>query len=340
MSSKLREKAQERRVLTRSRFGCRNCKLRKIKCDQGKPLCKNCASFGILCNFLLHIPDLQPIVDDTSRPLMVQRQRQTDIQPPLANAVWTCDESASYQLNARCQEFITRYLGQSLITPNDSTMTVVNRKLLELAFAHPYLMHASLAVAYTYHWHLNSHSNCRRTLEECFHWHQSTILLNKRLMNPIREEDKDPIWGTAAALAILTFSSPETYAPEQARPFKLSDGSDVDWLRMGNDKMSLWHIINPLRPDSIWRVFVATYAQMFSPLPENGIDGIPKALAAVCNLESSSTAENSSYFHAAHAVSQIINLPDCEITTGHTQIFIQTIHGTFKGVMNRSVWLY
>ncbi|KAK2039460.1 hypothetical protein LZ31DRAFT_587767 [Colletotrichum somersetense] len=335
MASKCKEKPKEHKIMIRSRFGCRNCKLRKIKCDQGKPLCKKCTAFGVLCNFLLNVSDLQPIAADASRPLFAQGQIQADIRPPLTNAVWTCDASASYQLNAKCQDFITRYLGRSLITPGDRTMILVNRKLLELAFAHPYLMHASLAVAFTYDRYLNGHSNRRSTIEECFHWSQSTVLLNRRLMKPITAEDKDPIWGTAAALAILTFASHEACTTEQAWPLKSSESSEMDWLRMSNGKMSLWNTINPLRPNSLWSVFRATYAQMFSPLPRSGIDGIPKALAAVCNLRSSSTAENSSYFHAAHAVSRMIKLPDGEITTGHTQVFIQTIHGAFKELLQK-----
>lgn len=79
-----------------------------------------------------NIPDLQPIVADTGRPLEVRGKEE--LQPPIASAVWTSDESTSYQLNAKCQDFITRYLGRSLITPDDPNMTHVNRKLLGLAF--------------------------------------------------------------------------------------------------------------------------------------------------------------------------------------------------------------
>jgi hypothetical protein len=80
-----------------------------------------------------NIPDLQPIAADTGRPLVVRGK--ADLQPPVASAVWTSDESTSYQLNAKCQDFITRYLGRSLITPDDPNMIHVNRKLLRLAFA-------------------------------------------------------------------------------------------------------------------------------------------------------------------------------------------------------------
>ncbi|KAJ5365946.1 hypothetical protein N7517_008832 [Penicillium concentricum] len=320
------------RTLRRSRFGCRNCKLRKLKCDEGKPQCKRCSSFGVLCNFMSNIPDLQPVAADTG-PLVVRKKSK--VQPPLTNAVWTSDASMSYQLNPKCQDFITRYLGRGLITPDDPNMMQVNRKLLELSFAYPFLMHASLAVALTYDRHLNGSLNAPRTLEECYHWSQSTILLNKRLREPIETKDKDPIWGTAAALAILTFSSPDACTPEQAWPLKPSDSSDLDWVRMSKGKMSLWDMVNPLRPDSLFCVMAATYAQMNSPLPEGGIEGIPRALAAVCNLEHSSTAETNPYFHAAHAVSRIIDLPDREVTIGQTEPFTRSIDGPFKELLRQ-----
>ncbi|KAF7169369.1 hypothetical protein CNMCM5623_002132 [Aspergillus felis] len=274
---------RERRALRRSRFGCRNCKLRKLK----------------------------PIAADTGRPLVVRGK--AELQPPIASAVWTSDESTFYQLNAKCQDFITR--------------------LLRLAFAYPFLMHASLAVAYTYDRHLNSSLGCRRSVEECYHWSQSTALLNRRLREPIEAKDKDPIWAAAAAVAILTFSSPDAYTPEESWPLKSSGYSDLDWLRMSKGKMALWHIVNPLRPDSLFSVMAATFAIMHSPLPESGIDGIPRALAALCLLDDSSTARNNPYFHAAHGVSQILDLPDSDVTTGQTQLFTRSIHGPFEGLL-------
>jgi len=194
-------------------------------------------------------------------------------------------------------------------------------------------MHASLAVALTYDRHLNSSLGSRRSLEECYHWAQSTTLLNRRLREPIEAKDRDPIWGTAAALAILTFSSPDASTPEESWPLQSSDHCDLDWLYMSKGKMSLWHIVNPLRPDSLFRVMAATFAQMSSPLPERGIDGIPRALAAMCQLKDSSTAKSNPYFCAAHAVSQILDLPD--VTTGPTQLFTRSIYGSFEDLLRR-----
>ncbi|KAE8332298.1 hypothetical protein BDV39DRAFT_200446 [Aspergillus sergii] len=276
------------------------------------------------------IPDLQPIAAGTGRTLAVQGK--VELQAPVSSAVWTSDEFTSYDLNARCQDFITRYYGRSLTLPDDPNIIHVNRKLLRLAFEHPFLMHASLAVALTYDRHLNS-SDRRRTLEECYHWSQSTALLNRRLREPIKAKDKDPIWGTAAALAILSFSSPDARTPEESWPLKSSDHSDLDWVRMSKAKMSLWHIVNPLRPDSLFSVMAETFAQMQSPLPERGIDGIPLPLAAICLLNDSSTAKSNPYFDAAHALCQILGHPDSEVTTGQTQLFMRSIHGPFEDLL-------
>ncbi|KAJ6131119.1 hypothetical protein N7523_001579 [Penicillium sp. IBT 18751x] len=280
-----------------------------------------------------NIPDLQPIATDTRRPLVVRGK--VELRAPISSAVWASDESMSYQLNAKCQDFITRYLGRSLLTPNDPNMRHVNRRLLRLAFANPYLMHASLAVALTYDRYLNRSLGSPRSLEECYHWSQSTALLNKRLKEPIETKDKDPIWGTAAALAMLTFSSPDAYIPEQSWPLKSSDHLDLDWLRMLNGKMSLWHVMNPLRSDSLFRVMAATYADINSPLPERGVDGIPRALAAICLLTDSSTSNDNPYFNAAHAVSRILDQPDSEVTTGQTQVFTRIISGPFEDLLRK-----
>ncbi|KAL5046302.1 hypothetical protein BDW71DRAFT_182557 [Aspergillus fruticulosus] len=313
----------------RSRYGCRNCKLRKLKCDERKPHCNRCTALGVRCNFAFNTADLQPVGAGT-----------LVVQPPVSSAVWTSDEPTSYQyqLNTKCQDFVTRYLGQSLLSPvpDDPNMRRVNRKLLALAFSYPFLMHASLAVAFTYDRYLNSSIGGRRSLEECYHWSQATTLLSRRLAQPIvaTSKDKDAIWGTAAALAILTFSSPDARKPDESWPLKRSsDRSDLDWLCMSSGKMALWDFVNPLRPDSLFCIMKATFAQINAPLPNGGIDGIPRTLAAVCHLNDAATTQNNPYFDAAHAVSAILNRPDSEVTTGQTQLFPRCIQGPFEGLL-------
>ncbi|KAK7935976.1 hypothetical protein PG985_001471 [Apiospora marii] len=213
-------------------------------------------------------------------------------------------------------------------------MRQVNRKLLILAFHHPYLMHASVAVALAYDRHLSPSSpGSRRTLEECYHWSRSTALLNKRLREPIKTMDKDPIWGTAAALAVLSFASIDASTPEASWPLKPPDSSDLEWSRMGQGKMSLWDVANPMRPDSLFSIMAPTYAHLHAPLPDRAIDDIPGALAAVCGLDDLSTVGKNPYLDAAYAVSRIQALTDDQVTIGQTERFTQAIRGPFESLL-------
>ncbi|KAI0191896.1 hypothetical protein F4808DRAFT_381729 [Astrocystis sublimbata] len=327
----------------RSRFGCRNCKLRRVKCDEDRPQCRRCVSFGVLCNITLRVPDLQPVTNDVELKPPARRDRgnKVVVRAPLSNAVWTADASSHYQLNDKCQDFVTRYLGESLLNPKNSKMAEVNRKLLGFAFTHPYLMHASLAVALCYDRHHSAHlpntslTNHNRTVEECHHLSLGTALLNKRLTQPITEADKDPIWGTAAALAMLSFASPDgsSHAPETSWPMRSSSETDLEWLRLNKGKMALWPLINPIRPGSIFRVMAATYAEMHAPRAERGVGGIPPDLARVCGLNDASTAGNSPYFDAAHALARILCLDDGEVRVGHTEVFTRCIEGRFQDLV-------
>lgn len=137
---------------------------------------------------------------------------------------------------------MTRYLGRNLITPDDLKMVQVNHSFLALAFfvglvrglslvyilqmirwistplyyrghgnikspQNPFLMHASKAVAFAYDRHLTQSLNCRLSVEECYHRSRSLAILNERLHEPIEIRGKDAIWRTAAAFAVLSFST-------------------------------------------------------------------------------------------------------------------------------------
>ncbi|CAO2654381.1 Nn.00g111140.m01.CDS01 [Neocucurbitaria sp. VM-36] len=43
--------SRKRRVHAKSRDGCGNCKLRRVKCDEQHPSCKKCKSYGVICNY-------------------------------------------------------------------------------------------------------------------------------------------------------------------------------------------------------------------------------------------------------------------------------------------------
>ncbi|KAJ4303840.1 hypothetical protein N0V90_002741 [Kalmusia sp. IMI 367209] len=46
------DKSIKRRAHRKSRFGCKNCKIRRIKCDERKPECINCRNRQVRCDYL------------------------------------------------------------------------------------------------------------------------------------------------------------------------------------------------------------------------------------------------------------------------------------------------
>lgn len=198
-------------------------------------------------------------------------------------------------------------------------------------------MHASLAVALAYDRYLQHPHPPRphRALQEAHHTHLSTSLFTHRLRSPIAphdtDNDKDAIWGTAAALALLTFCTPDP-EPWPLAPSS-STASHFAWLRMSTGKMSLWRAASPLRPGSLFAILAPTYAQMDTPAPASGIAGITDALARVCGLDDSSNTENNAYFGAAHAVAMLQGLRDSEVTLGRTEVFTKCVKGGFEAAL-------
>jgi hypothetical protein len=194
-------------------------------------------------------------------------------------------------------------------------------------------MHAVLAVTATHDRYLSTPATECRAVPKTYHWSQCAALFNRKLSQPIQPQDRDPLWATAAFLSIMTFSSVEASTPEEAWPLKTSEPSDLEWLRMSEGKMVVWNLTDPLRPGGMFRAMSEEYAQLYSPIPRAGIDGVPSALSRLCNLDVSSTAENSPYFAAVHTLAQLQNLPSDQITMSRSLTFMHHMQRSFKTLL-------
>jgi hypothetical protein len=65
------------------------------------------------------------------------------------------------------------------------------------------------------------------------------------------------------------------------------------------------------------------YAQMHSPPPKVGTDGIPPALLRLCHLNDSSTAATNPYFGAVHGLAQVENIPLDQLIPSRLMAFIR-----------------
>lgn len=51
------KKHTRKHIMARSRSGCWICRIKHLKCDEIKPVCKNCTRFGIQCDYSADRPD-------------------------------------------------------------------------------------------------------------------------------------------------------------------------------------------------------------------------------------------------------------------------------------------
>ena len=190
-------------------------------------------------------------------------------------------------------------------------------------------MHGTLAVTAVHDRYLGVTLSKRRSVQELYHWSQCTVLFNKFLQQSIQERHKDPLWATAGITAILTFASINTCPLEEAWPLGAPELSDLEWVRLGAAKMALWQLIDPLRPNSVFRPMSETLACMRRQLPTVGTDGVGSKLKDVCELNDSSTQENNAYFSVAHSLSRLLGLPQDESPHGTVMTVLGHMHKEF-----------
>lgn len=88
---------------TKSRRGCGNCKLRRVKCDENRPQCDKCIAFGVLCNYRVPSSALQSTADGASTPLILQRvplSTNRTIVGALQTRISSPSQAGGYQIKA------------------------------------------------------------------------------------------------------------------------------------------------------------------------------------------------------------------------------------------------
>jgi hypothetical protein len=180
-------------------------------------------------------------------------------------------------------------------------------------------MHGILAMTAAHDRYLGAQPTPSCLIREAYHSSQCTVLFRHWLSQTIEEEQKDALWATGVALAILAFSSINVSSFEQAWPLKSSDPSDLQWVRLKSSDKALWHLANPMRPGSAFRGMSETFSHN-QRLPTRGMGSVSIGLVKLCGLDESSTAENNPYFGFVHALSRILDVPLGEASLG--QIFM------------------
>ncbi|KAK9235144.1 hypothetical protein V1525DRAFT_348901 [Lipomyces kononenkoae] len=332
---------RKRRTHRKSKLGCRNCKLRRVKCDETRPQCKKCTSFGVSCNYDLQVADLQLSISGTASikclhelPCSInQSLRGMTKSPGFLLPSSFADNDPTFQLDRQSLDLLHRYQVRTGNSIGPLEVAQHQNEIMRLAYFHPYLMHSVQTITAIHDRYLSA-SPARHTPTEVYHFSRAAALLNRKLSTAVQPSDRDAICATAALLGVIAFSCVEASTPEEAWPLKTSAHSDLDWLRMLEGKNTIWKAADPMRLDS--SVFRTLDHELSFPASTSfGIEGIPSAFIQVYDLDHTSTAENNPYHAAVHTLAPLLHIECVQSTIPMFLSFVCCMRPAFRMLLEQ-----
>ena len=316
---------RQRKRHNNSRLGCKNCKLRHVKCDETRPACRKCTAFGVSCNYDPNTPDLQLrtgqgiCVDAPDKPCFSTNGTMLGMINVSLNRhrVVPSRDGEIFRLESQDLERLCRFQTRTVLTIGTKrTAEVYQNEVIKLACVHPYVMHAVQTFTAIHDRYLSTCSGGRSSPKELYHWGQTAAVFNEKLSLPISSCDRDALWITAIFLAGIALASTEATRPEEAWPLQSSSSSCLTWLRMIDGKRAIGNITDPLRKDSVFHQLAhkdeQDYPFPLAPKPQRVT--LPSGFVDLCNLAEPSASEVNPYYKAVHDLAPLLDI-ECDQST-------------------------
>ncbi|OJD17051.1 hypothetical protein AJ78_02846 [Emergomyces pasteurianus Ep9510] len=303
----------------KSRTGCVNCKQRRIKCDEAKPQCQRCGTYGVDC--LYSSPKPSPKMQQ----LAVSRRSASKSSSPdghcqsmaaidMASRIeqLVCDTDKAFVPGPfRTQAYESLYLfinGLSGRVPApQSFASVIKGDMIRVALQTPYLMHAILGLSNAYLARTLPDS-ARYRVRETRHFSNSLRLYQKELESQITRNNMDGIMSTCMILSDVPLLETER-SPYNSFVFS-SDPSALNWLLLQSGLSRLLPYTQPFLSESIWLVpFMESYNK-FLKFRDNrtGRQGLHPELAELCEITDDSNNENNPYHEPLRSLMPILDM--------------------------------
>ncbi|KAF2722529.1 hypothetical protein K431DRAFT_266560 [Polychaeton citri CBS 116435] len=334
---------RKRKSHKKSRKGCVNCKVRRVKCDEEHPSCQQCTQFGVQCRygcapsdmdlsstmagvFQLETPKRAPVPGQSigdfleGITLLAQKtQPQAPLTPP-DDKDHACHDLDKF--DATVFEYFKAYTVPTMGTT--LSMPMYSREIPRLAMRHQFLMHMVLTLTIRHYRWTCEDSSPRMKEAEAFHWYHGTSQFNDLLSNPIKEEERDAIWATATFLGAMSWSDIEGTTPEEAWPMRPDSPDDLEWMKMGTGKTAIWRLADPLRIGSCFRETLVREAGENFTAKQTTVPAVPsehqRDIFALCDMAEDGTADRlNPYADMAKTMARLIAI---EITAYNAMEFL------------------
>ncbi|EXJ88044.1 hypothetical protein A1O1_04971 [Capronia coronata CBS 617.96] len=338
-----------RRTHTKSRQGCGNCKLRKVKCDEDKPECQRCRAYNVICTYnttdpllqasydgahevevLLGSPDFRPDYDNATRLNVIPAN------PPFPTLL-NCNQGShvldmwNLSLLDRFKERTSTTIGMGQYARHFQDVYT------SLALTHPFLLHIMLTLTIMHDRYLGVDIGSKQSRAIAFHWSQGASMLNDKLTHGVQASEKDALWASAVFLATLAFASFDATSPEDAWPMRPSSPTDLDWLKLIEGKKEIWKIADPHRADSIFYPHIPKFQTLtqFLSASDADLSTLPPDLLTVCSITAACTSSTNPYLIPTATLSQMARVECTPETFGVYIGFFTSVDPGFKLLLAR-----
>lgn len=217
---------RSRRSHRKSRYGCQNCKRRRVKCDENlEGGCGNCERHGIVCDYFSSL-----VRPSTSRINAASSSASPTTPSQSSSSSLTRQHSPNAQL-CRSPEFVSPFDFEvqlpgdiapvlqtlsffdtftcSTVTTTDG-LGVFRDSIMALSYQHEYLLHAILGMSAAHlramHRSGADPQQCQRySRTESYHWHRAIRQYRVQLTNEATPEHIDSLITTSMLLGLHNF---------------------------------------------------------------------------------------------------------------------------------------
>ncbi|KAL5423369.1 hypothetical protein PMIN06_006744 [Paraphaeosphaeria minitans] len=202
------DKAIKRRAHRKSRFGCKNCKLRRIKCDERKPECLNCRNRQVRCDYL---PSSQVAVTAPS-------PTETAVTPSLFGALNVEDLELMYHWTTSTSATLSSQRSGTIFWRTQVT---------ELALSHHHVLHLILSITARHLARFRPQRRDEYVALADLHYATALPVVTAELSH-LHQDNCDPVLLSVQLICTITWAR----GPQPGEYLAFGDQGHSDWLAM------------------------------------------------------------------------------------------------------------
>ncbi|EXK35670.1 hypothetical protein FOMG_08883 [Fusarium oxysporum f. sp. melonis 26406] len=257
----------QRRSHKKSRNGCQTCKKRRIKCDENKPVCKNCAHLSFSCSFdtasdagtKTTVVPIRP--RQRGRPLALAPDPGAATQalvPITMDRQLPSPSQQSLSLNVDDLRLYHHYITVTSLTFGDDAMW--HDKIPLLAFDNQFILHLMLAVSAL---HLARLQALEATKYEKLaeHHHSKALSHVTNLLPQINHQNCSALYIATVLICNYAFAKP----PKKGHLLVPFDGTETAW----------WNLFRGVRFVIETMGLTAIFSGPIGPFPPKAASAMP-----------------------------------------------------------------